>query len=278
MLSPADPSEEMTRPPILRHEPQHRDQHEQPDHELAGARVLPEQPQPVRTPEQPDLRPVERRREPDAERPAVTAVEVQVDRDQDKRGHQALGVAERVVGDEAVGEAEADRRQHAGEQCRSEQEPAPRRGVLGRRGHNASEPDDDAPRELEHHRGGHHRAGTGDDEPHVRRGAAERRKQRREDDRQRLPRRAARRVQVEVDDLPAPHEPCPWVVARGRGDQQRERAENKRAPGECEVQPTAGNAPGHRGGGELARGADGGDSQLSCRTRHANQSRRSPRA
>ena len=112
-------AQQMARAPVLGREPQDRDQHEQADHELARAGVLPEQPQAVGTPEQPDLRPVQRGQEAEHERLAGLAVQVALERDQDHRGRQPLGVAERVGADVAPGERQPDRRDRAGQQRRA---------------------------------------------------------------------------------------------------------------------------------------------------------------
>ena len=133
MLGAGDAAQEVARAPVLGQEPQDRDQREQADDELAGARVLPEQPQPVGAPEQPDLRAVERGQEADRERLPRVAVEVALDRDQDQRGHQALGVAERVVADEAAGEQQSDRGDETNARSAgSIGHQASRRGVAGR--------------------------------------------------------------------------------------------------------------------------------------------------
>ena len=92
--------------------------------------------------------------------------------------------------------------------------------------------------EHHHHRG--ERAGAGHHQPQVGRRLAEQRERDREDHRQRLPRGAAAGDgEVAVDDLAAPHQPGPRVIARRRGDQQRERPDGERDDDQAEVEVAA---------------------------------------
>ena len=75
---------------------------------------------------------------------------------------------------------------------------------------------------------GGERSGARHDEPQVGLGLPEQREDRREDDRQRLPGRAAGRLQVDVHDLAPPDEPRPRVIAGRGGDQQRGDADDQR--------------------------------------------------
>ena len=82
---------------------------------------------------------------------------------------------------------------------------------------------------------------------------------------------------LRVDDLAAPHEPRPRVVARGRGDQQRDGAEQQaRPPASSDVQPRAAGKgegryagpAGHPRPAQSARERTRGDLWL-CRARTA---------
>ena len=70
VLGPGDAAQQVARAPQLGQEPQHRDQREQPDDELARARIAPEQVEPVRAPEEPQLGSVERGEEARPRTPA----------------------------------------------------------------------------------------------------------------------------------------------------------------------------------------------------------------
>src|SRR5436305_11299375 len=87
MLRAADAAQELTRAPILGEEPEHRDEREQRDHELAGFGVLPRQPDPIGTPKDPDLGAVQRSNEADSECLPELPIEVAVESDQYGRRH-----------------------------------------------------------------------------------------------------------------------------------------------------------------------------------------------
>ena len=139
-----------------------------------------------------------------------------LDRPQHQRDEQALGVAAREVADELVGEQQRDRGDHA--------RPQP--------GQPRAEP--------ERHREREHAAGAGDDQPQRRRPVvAEQRERRREQHRQRLPRRALERDEVDVQDLAAPDDPRPRVVGRRRHRQQRQGADRQAAEDSSVMAPAA---------------------------------------
>ncbi len=213
-----------------RAEPEREVGDEQKHDETAGTRVAPHQPQPVRHPEDPQLRAVERRDEAERERAVAVTVEKAVDPHQHHRGREALGIAERVVRDEARRVDDAARGDQGRQQARRPREQPGALGLL------AEEPLRQPPREPEHHHDGGDGAGARDDQPQVGLRVPEQREQRREDHRQRLPARAAGDLEVGVDDLPAPDQPRPRVVAGRGGDQQRRHPEYERRHPEYEVE------------------------------------------
>ena len=166
--------------------------------------------------ERPHLGPPERPEPPDPERGLVAAGQVQVDRQQAQRHDHRVGLgAEDVVHVAVV----ADRILHREQECRREQ-PGHVRGVAAL-GPRVGQPERDPPREdqpaqRDRHRGHH---------PQPQRVVADHRVRHREQVWQRLPRRRAVRVELEVDRQLAPHEPSVRVIARPRArvqhDQQR---------------------------------------------------------
>ena len=135
--------------------------------------------------------------------------EVALDREQDERDQQALGVAHHRVAEEVGRQEQPDRRDQA-------------------RGHAGAAAADQPARQPEAHDQREQAARAGDDQPQVGRGVAEEREDGGEQDRQRLPRRAGVGVQLELDDVAAPLDPRPRVVARRRGVEQRQRGQRQR--------------------------------------------------
>ena len=162
-----------------------------------------EQVEPVEPGEQPDLRAQQSRRRAERERLQPPAVEVLLDRRERERDQQRLGIAAQP-GDEEVGaEAEPEGRDEARRATgEARREPVAQRHRRERRRAREHEPD----------RGGE-RAEPG-----------ERRDQ---DDGQRLPRRAAERVEVEPGELTPPDEPRPRVVPQARAHGEAEHSEHE---------------------------------------------------
>ena len=164
MLGAGDPAQQVTRAPQLGQEPEHRDQREQGDDQLACPRIAPEQIQPVRTPDEPQLGPVQRGEEAHHEGAPARSVQMAVDGDQRQRRRQPFRVAERVVRDEPARVDQAARRDQPGQQRRDQ-------GQAARRSVGLCDPGDEvareSPGELEHHRHRHHRPGARDDQPQI---------------------------------------------------------------------------------------------------------------
>ena len=229
--------------PPLGQEPEHRDEREQHCDELALLGVLPEQPRAVEAEERPRLGPQQRGSEHERERLPALAVEVALEREQHQRDQDALGVAEHRVAQE-VG-----RQQQPGV-----------RGDARRRARPAAA--GDPARDPERHHDGQQPAGAGDHQPEVGSRVAERGEQRREEHGQRLPRRAGVGVQVEVDDLAAPLDPRPRVVARGRRVEQRQGGQRERR-GDRDREAVRRDRAARVGG--IARRARGARGRAECR-------------
>ena len=192
----------LARAPPLREDPERDERGEARADDQAPARVLPREPEPVEPPERPHLGAQQRGGEAEQEGVEPAAVEVALDGPQADRDEDALRVAAREVADVLVGEHERAGRDDARHRARE-----PRGQPVG-------------------HRERQQPAGAGDHEPQVgRRRVAEQREGGREEDRQRLPGRAAHRVEVEVGHLAPPDDPGPRVVGRLARPQQGQRGQ-----------------------------------------------------
>ena len=95
--------------------------------------------------------------------------------------------------------------------------------------------------EAERHEERAERSGARDEQPQRRREAvAQERERRREEHRQRLPRRPADGVEIEVHDLASPDDPGPRVVGRSGRLQQRQRGDREARDRPATRSPSAG--------------------------------------
>jgi hypothetical protein len=227
----------VARAPQLRPEPQRERADREPGDEPARRGIAPGDPHRVGADERPRRGAQERRAEAGPQGGARAGGQVQLDPEQQQRDEQALRVAD-------AGEPQEVGRQR---ERRRGDDPA---------GHPAAQP----PPEAEGEGDPRERARARDRDPEHRRGAGDEREERRQGDRQRLPRRAELRVEIEVQDLASPDEPGPRVVGRRGG-----REEGQRAEGEAGADEGAEAEARRRGGaapiGQAERGGAGGHSR-----------------
>ncbi len=190
-------------------EPQDRHGHPRGGREPAAGGIVARHPDAVGEEEGPGLGPIPREEGQQGERPPVTAGEVLVDRPQ----REGRGPRRRVPFD--------TRRTNRG----------PPSGVRTRKA--AARPPATAPASRRPSRYGaderEQAARPPDHQPHRGSQVPDRRQGSGDEHRQRLPRRAAGRVEVEVGNLTPPHQPRPRVIGEGDREEQRQRRDRHTA-------------------------------------------------